>query len=82
MNVLIISPTQLGIGGISQHIQGLKNFLEKHEHKVEIISSENTFTIPIKGLKNPSFMNNDDGPKQFVLVYEVNKNYLQFDPIN
>ena len=56
MNVLIISPTQLGIGGISQHIQGLKNFLEKHEHKVEIISSENTFTIPIKGLKNPSFM--------------------------
>ena len=29
-----------------------------------------------------SFMNNDDGPKQFVLVYEVNKNYLQFDPIN
>ena len=56
MNVLIISPTQSGIGGISQHIQGLKNFLEKHDHKVEIISSENTFTIPIKGLKNPSFM--------------------------
>ena len=56
MNVLIISPTQFGIGGISQHIQGLKNFLEKHDHKVEIISSENTFTIPIKGLKNPSFM--------------------------
>ena len=56
MNVLIISPTQLGIGGISQHIQGLKNYLEKNEHDVEIISSENTFTIPIKGLKNPSFM--------------------------
>ena len=56
MNVLIISPTQLGIGGISQHIQGLTNFLKKHNHKIEIISSENTFTIPIKGLKNPSFM--------------------------
>tara|TARA_B110000438_G_scaffold282224_1_gene309085 strand:+ start:2942 stop:3958 length:1017 start_codon:yes stop_codon:yes gene_type:complete len=56
VNVLIISPTQLGIGGISQHIQGLTNFLKKNNHKIEIISSENTFTIPIKGLKNPSFM--------------------------
>ena len=56
MNILIISPTQSGIGGIAQHVQGLKKFLEKNSHNVEIISSENTFTIPIKGLKNPSFM--------------------------
>jgi len=56
VKILIISPTQSGIGGIAQHVQGLTNFLEKHNHDVEIISSENTFTIPIKGLKNPSFM--------------------------
>jgi glycosyltransferase involved in cell wall biosynthesis len=56
MKILIISPTQSGIGGIAQHVQGLTKFLEKHNHDVEIISSENTFTIPIKGLKNPSFM--------------------------
>tara|TARA_B110001454_G_scaffold1026_1_gene840 strand:- start:3830 stop:4858 length:1029 start_codon:yes stop_codon:yes gene_type:complete len=56
MKILIISPTQSGIGGIAQHVQGLKKFLEKNSHHVEIISSENTFTIPIKGLKNPSFM--------------------------
>ena len=56
MKILIISPTQSGIGGIAQHVQGLTNFLENNSHKVEIISSENTFTIPIKGLKNPSFM--------------------------
>lgn len=56
MKILIISPTQSGIGGIAQHVQGLTEFLKKHNHKVEIISSENTFTIPIKGLKNPSFM--------------------------
>lgn len=56
MKILIISPTQSGIGGIAQHVQGLTKFLEKHDHDVEIISSENTFTIPIKGLKNPSFM--------------------------
>lgn len=56
MKILIISPTQSGIGGIAQHVQGLTKFLEKHNHEVEIISSENTFTIPIKGLKNPSFM--------------------------
>ncbi len=56
MKILIISPTQSGIGGIAQHVQGLTKFLEKNSHNVEIISSENTFTIAIKGLKNPSFM--------------------------
>ena len=56
MKILLISPTQSGIGGIAQHVQGLKNFLEKNENSIEIISSENTFTIPVKGLKNPSFM--------------------------
>ena len=56
MKILIISPTQSGIGGIAQHVQGLTKFLQNKDHKVEIISSENTFTIPIKGLKNPSFM--------------------------
>jgi len=56
MKILLISPTSSGIGGIAQHIQGLKNFLEKNNNTIEIISSENTFTLPIKGLKNPSFM--------------------------
>ena len=56
MKILLISPTSSGIGGIAQHVQGLKKFLEKKDNTVEIISSENTFTIPIKGLKNPSFM--------------------------
>lgn len=56
MKILIISPTQTGIGGIAQHVQGLTKFLKDNGHEVEIISSENTFTIPIKGLKNPSFM--------------------------
>ena len=56
MKILLISPTQSGIGGIAQHVKNLENFLEKNDNTVEIISSENTFTIPIKGLKNPSFM--------------------------
>ena len=56
MKILLISPTQSGIGGIAQHVQGLKNFLKNKGNDVEIISSENTFTIPIKGLKNLSFM--------------------------
>ncbi len=56
MRILMISPTSSGIGGISQHVQGLKIFLENQGNYVEIISSDNTFTIPIKGLKNPSFM--------------------------
>jgi len=56
MKILLISPTSSGIGGIAQHVNNLKNFLEKNDNTVEIISSENTFTIPIKGLKNLSFM--------------------------
>ena len=56
MKILLISPTQSGIGGIAQHVQGLTKFLQNQGHEVEIISSENTFTIPVKGLKNPSFM--------------------------
>jgi len=56
MKILLISPTSSGIGGIAQHVQGLTKFLKKYNNEVEIISSDNTFTIPIKGLKNPSFM--------------------------
>ena len=56
MRILMISPTISGIGGIAQHVQGLTKFLENKGNDVEIISSENTFTIPIKKLKNPSFM--------------------------
>ncbi len=56
MKILIGSPTSIGIGGIARHVQGLSGFLKSQGHTVEIISSENTFTIPIKKLKNPSFM--------------------------
>ena len=56
MKILLISPTEKGIGGVAQHVQGLSNFLTNQNHKIDIISSENTFTIPVKGLKNPSFM--------------------------
>ena len=56
MKILLISPTQSGIGGIAQHVQGLTKFLKKKGYCVEITSSENTFIIPIKGLKNLSFM--------------------------
>ena len=56
MKILLISPTEKGIGGVAQHVQGLSQFLTTQNHKVDIISSENTFTIPVKGFKNPSFM--------------------------
>ena len=56
MKILLISPTDKGIGGIAQHVNGLSQFLTNQNHKVNIISSSNTFTIPVKGLRNPSFM--------------------------
>ena len=56
MKILLISPTSGGIGGVAQHVDGLSQFLTEAGHEVDILSSANTFTIPIKGLKNPSFM--------------------------
>lgn len=56
MKVLLISPTQSGIGGIAKQVQGLSKFLINNNIEVTTISSENTFTIPISGLKNPSFI--------------------------
>ncbi len=71
MRILMISPTSSGIGGIAQHVQGLKKFLENKGNDVEIISSENTFTIPIKGLKNPSFMISSFFKSKFKKKYDI-----------
>ena len=56
LKILIVSPTFEGIGGIARHVRGLSKFLINDGHKVEVLSSDNTFTIPLKKLKNPSFM--------------------------
>ena len=56
LKILIISPTQSGIGGIAGVVQNQIKFLKSKGHEVDVISSENTPIIPIKGLKNPSFM--------------------------
>ena len=58
MKILLISPTLNGIGGIAQHVRDLINFLEEHGHQVDIITSENILTIPIKKLKNPTTLLN------------------------
>lgn len=71
MRILIISPTQSGIGGIAQHVQGLSKFLKKNNHQVDIISSENTPTIPIKGLRNPSFMVSSFLKTKFGKKYDI-----------
>ena len=56
MKILLISPTFSGIGGIAQHVRGLNQYLKNNGNDVDVLSSDNSFTIPIKGLKNPSFM--------------------------
>ncbi len=56
MKILMISPSQTGIGGLAKHVSGLGNFLRSKNHDVTIISSENTPIIPIRKFKNPSFM--------------------------
>ena len=71
MKILLISPTEKGIGGVAQHVNGLSKFLINNGHFIEIISSENTFTIPIKGLKNPSFMISSFLKTKFKKDYDI-----------
>ncbi len=56
MRILMISPTQHGVGGIPNHVDGLVNFLQRRGHEVYTISADNTPIIPIYKLKNISFM--------------------------
>ncbi|MDE1725369.1 MAG: glycosyltransferase family 4 protein [Thaumarchaeota archaeon] len=71
MKVLIISPTESGIGGIAQHVGGLVNFLKKNGNSVDILSSANTFTIQSKGLKNPSFALSAFLKTKFMSKYDI-----------
>jgi len=71
MNILLISPTLKGIGGIAQHVRDLIKFLKENGHQVDIISSENTLTIPIKKLKNPSFLISSFFKTKFMKKYDI-----------
>lgn len=71
MKILIISPTHEGIGGVARHAQGLIKFLKSKGHTVDIISSENTFTLPIKKLKNPSFLISSFLKTKFIKDYDI-----------
>jgi glycosyltransferase involved in cell wall biosynthesis len=71
MKILLISPTLKGIGGVAQHVRDLIKFLKENGHDVDVISSENTFTIPIKKLKNPSFMISSFLKTKFSKNYDI-----------
>lgn len=71
MKILLISPTLEGIGGIAQHVRDLIKFLKEHGHQVDIISSENIPTIPIKKLKNPSFLISSFFKAKFMKNYDI-----------
>lgn len=71
MKILLISPTFSGIGGIAQHVRGLNQYLKNNGNKVDVLSSDNSFTIPIKGLKNPSFMLSSSLKTKFMKKYDI-----------
>ncbi len=56
VDVLIVSPTTSGMGGIARHVNGLVSRLLKAGYEVAQISSENTPVINVKRFKNLSFM--------------------------
>jgi len=71
VKILLISPTFSGIGGIAQHVRGLNQYLKNSGNKVDVLSSDNSFTIPIKGLKNPSFMLSSSLKTKFMKKYDI-----------
>ena len=71
MKILLISPTLKGIGGVAQHVRDLIKFLKNNGHDVDVISSENTFIIPIKKLKNPSFLISSFLKSKFLKNYDI-----------
>ena len=71
MKILLISPTLEGIGGIAQHTRDLIKFLQKSGNHVDVISSENIPTIPIKKLKNPSFLLSSFFKTKFMKHYDI-----------
>ncbi len=71
MKILLISPTLKGIGGIAQHVRDLIKFLKDNGHEVDVISSENIPTIPIKKLRNPSFLFFSFFKSKFMKNYDI-----------
>ena len=71
MKILLISPTLEGIGGVAQHTRDLIKFLQKSGNHVDVISSENIPTIPIKKLKNPSFLISSFFKTKFMKHYDI-----------
>ena len=71
MKILQISPTYSGIGGIAQHVRGLEKYLKENGNIVDVLSSDNSFTLPIKGLKNPSFMLSSLLKVKFMKKYDI-----------
>jgi len=71
LNILIVSPTINGIGGTAQHARDLIKFLKERNHNVDTMSSENTFTIPVKKLKNPSFLISSFLKTKFMKKYDI-----------
>ena len=71
MKILLISPTLEGIGGVAQHTRDLIKFLKKSGNHVDVLSSENIPTIPIKKLKNPSFLIFSFLKTKFMKQYDI-----------
>ncbi|MHA7733105.1 glycosyltransferase family 4 protein [Nitrosopumilus sp. S6] len=71
MKILLISPTLKGIGGVAQHVRDFITYLQEHGHEVDVLSSENTPIIPLKKLKNPSFLITSYLKTKFMKKYDI-----------
>lgn len=81
MKILIISPRASGVSGIAQHVHSLIKGLIKKNFKVDLVSCENTFHLPFKGVRNTYFslsaslkvyLNSPYPPKPYDIVHAHN----------
>ncbi|MHA1410438.1 MAG: glycosyltransferase family 4 protein [Candidatus Odinarchaeia archaeon] len=52
MRILLLTSRVTGLGGIERFSFNLKRYLIENHHSVEVISADNTFHIPVKGVAN------------------------------
>ena len=79
LRILIFTPSIIGLGGIERFSYNLREFLIKNGHDVLVISGDNSFYIPAKGVANLSLAFSASLKcfrKSFDIIHALNLPYI------
>lgn len=79
LRILIFTPRIIGLGGIERFSYNLREFLTKNGHDVSVISGDNSFYIPVKGVANLSLAFSASlkcFKKRFDIIHALNLPYI------